>query len=104
RINLAHAAIYLSLAPKSNAAICAIDEALREVREGDARTVPDHLRDRHRPGAEEYPKYKYPHAYPGAQVEQQYLPDGLQGRRYYRPEPDSAGENPSESGPGGDRS
>ena len=87
RINLAHAAIYLALAPKSNAAYLAIDEALADVREGEARQVPDHLRDRHRPGADSYPAYRYPHDYPGATVEQQYLPDGLAGRRYYRPKP-----------------
>ena len=50
-----------------------------------ARLVPDHLRDRHRPGADAYPAYQYPHDHPGARVEQQYLPDGLVGRRYYRP-------------------
>jgi len=85
RINLSHAAIYLALAPKSNAAYLAINEALREVREGAAGAVPDHLRDRHRPGADEYPAYKYPHDHAGAVVEQQYLPEGLRGRRFYRP-------------------
>jgi len=95
RINLAHAAIYLALAPKSNAAYVAIDEALRDIREGRAERVPDHLRDRHRPGAEGYPPYLYPHDHPGARVEQQYLPDGLVGKRYYRPqEGPSDGEEP----------
>jgi len=104
RINLSHAAIYLALAPKSNAAYLAIDEALRDVREGESRLVPDHLRDRHRPGAEEYPAYKYPHDFPGAQVRQQYLPDGLTGHRYYRPEADDAAEGPSAGDPSPDRS
>ncbi|PKQ20368.1 MAG: AAA family ATPase [Actinobacteria bacterium HGW-Actinobacteria-6] len=85
RINLAHAVVYLALAPKSNAAYVAINEALTEVRQGPARAVPDHLRDRRRPGADEYPAYKYPHGYPGATVEQQYLPDGLEGTRFFRP-------------------
>ena len=85
RINLAHAVIYLALAPKSNAAYLAVDEALAEVRQGPAREVPSHLRDRHRPGADEYASYKYPHDYPGSRVEQQYLPDGLVDRRFYRP-------------------
>ncbi|MBE0475795.1 MAG: replication-associated recombination protein A [Coriobacteriia bacterium] len=84
RINLAQAAAYLALAPKSNAAIVAIDSALAEVREGPARPVPDHLRDRHRPGADRYPAYRYPHDCPDARVEQQYLPDGLVGRRFWR--------------------
>lgn len=92
RINLAHAAIYLALAPKSNAAYRAIDSALAEVREGAVRAVPDHLRDRHRPGAESYPAYKYPHDHPGARVAQQYLPDGLEGRRFFKPIDGSADE------------
>lgn len=91
RIPLAHAAIYLACAPKSNAAYLAIDEALRDVREGESRLVPDHLRDRHRPGADEYPAYKYPHDFPDARVEQQYLPDGLAGTKYYRPKGAAAG-------------
>ncbi len=85
RISLAHAAIYLALAPKDNAAYLAIDGALADVREGEARAVPDHLRDRHRPGADRYPAYRYPHDDPSGWVEQQYLPEGLEAKRYYRP-------------------
>ncbi|MBN2839580.1 MAG: replication-associated recombination protein A [Coriobacteriia bacterium] len=87
RITLSHAAIYLALAPKSNAAYLAIDEALHDLREAAAERVPDHLRDRHRPGSDRYPAYLYPHDFPGARVDQQYLPDGLVGKRYYRPTP-----------------
>ncbi len=105
RINLAQAAIYLALAPKSNAAIVAIDAALREVREGPARAVPDHLRDRHRPGAEDYAPYSYPHAYAEGWVAQQYLPDGLTDARFYRPgsrgwEADRVGERPDREAEG----
>lgn len=78
RINLAQAAIYLALAPKSNAAEAGIDAALNEVRNGPSRNVPDHLRDRHRPGSENYGEYKYPHSYPSGWVSQRYLPDGLE--------------------------
>ena len=85
RINLAQAAIYLALAPKSNAAEAGIDAALAEVRHGPARAVPDHLRDRHRPGSENYGTYRYPHSYPSGWVEQQYLPDGLSRGCFYRP-------------------
>ena len=85
RINLAQAAIYLSLAPKSNAAEAGIDAALDEVRNGPARAVPDHLRDRHRPGSEDYGRYKYPHSYPAGWVDQQYLPDGLERGCFYHP-------------------
>ncbi len=86
RINLSQAAIYMALASKSNVAIRAIDGALREVREGPARTVPPHLRDAHYRGAEELGRgvgYEYPHAYRDARVEQRYLPEGLEGRRFF---------------------
>jgi len=85
RINLAQAAVYLALAPKSNAAYLAIDAALAEVRSGPARAVPSHLRDRHRPGAEDYGRYLYPHDSPDGVVDQRYLPEGLEPGCFYRP-------------------
>lgn len=85
RINLAQAAVYLALAPKSNAAEAGIDAALSEVRNGPARAVPDHLRDRHRPGSQDYGVYRYPHDYPGGWVDQRYLPEGLERGCFYHP-------------------
>ena len=87
RINLAQAAIYNCLAPKSNAAEMGIDAALEEVRRGPRREVPAHLRDRHRPGSDEYGPYLYPHNYPAGWVEQRYLPDGLERGAFYTPGP-----------------
>ena len=87
RINLAQAAVYLALAPKSNASYSAIDSALEEVRTGPARAVPNHLRDRHRPGADAYGPYRYPHGFEDAYVEQQYLPDGVQRGAFFTPSP-----------------
>ncbi len=87
RINLAQAAIYMALAPKSNAAISAIDAALEEVRTGPARRVPNHLRDRHRPGSDTYGPYLYPHSYPDGWVDQGYLPEGLDSARFFEPSP-----------------
>ena len=87
RINLAQAVIYMCLAPKSNAAEAGIDAALAEVRSGPRREVPNHLRDRHRPGSDEYGDYLYPHNYPQGWVEQQYLPDGLERGAFYNPGP-----------------
>ncbi len=87
RINLAQAVIYMCLAPKSNAAEASIDAALAEVRNGPRREVPNHLRDRHRPGSEEYGAYLYPHNYPKGWVDQQYLPDGLEHGAFYTPGP-----------------
>ncbi len=85
RINLAQAVIYMTLAPKSNAAEAGIDAALAEVRRGPKRDVPNHLRDRHRPGADSYGPYLYPHDFPGHWVEQRYLPDGLESGCFYQP-------------------
>ncbi len=81
---LAQAATYIALAPKSNSA-CGIFDARAEVRNGPVRSVPDNLRDRHRPGSEAYGQYKYPHDYPGGWVDQQYLPDGLERGAFYKP-------------------
>jgi putative ATPase len=87
RINLAQAAVYMALAPKSNASYLAIDAALDDVRKGPARAVPDHLRDRHRPGAESYGPYRYPHDFPDDWVDQRYLPDGLDEGAFFRAGP-----------------
>ena len=87
RINLSQAAIYLALAPKSNAAYKAVDAALDDVRRDGNQPPPAHLRDASYRGAKELGHgtgYKYPHA-DGGWVEQRYLPDKLSGRRYYVP-------------------
>lgn len=85
RINLAQAAIYNALAPKSNACEAAIDAALADVRSSGQREVPAHLRDRHRPGSDEYGPYLYPHDYPEGWVEQRYLPEGLDRGAFWKP-------------------
>jgi putative ATPase len=98
RINLAQAAVYLSLAGKSNASYEAIDAALADVRREGNEPPPPHLRDASYRGAGELGHgegYQYPHRH-GGWVAQQYLPDRLVGRRYYSPkagtELDMAGE------------
>lgn len=88
RINLAQATIHLATAPKSNAVITAIDEALADVKAGGARPVPLHLRDGHYGGAAQFGHgvgYVYPHDVEFSVAAQQYLPDELEGRTYYRP-------------------
>ena len=84
RLNLAQGAVYMALAPKSNASYQGLNAAMAEVKNGPARKVPDHLRDRHRPGADDYGRYLYPHDYPGAWVDQQYLPDGLSKGAFFK--------------------
>jgi putative ATPase len=88
RINLAHAVIHLSLAPKSNAVITAIGEAVGDVKKGLAGPVPAHLREAHYQGAAKLGHgvgYRYAHDYPGGVVAQQYAPDAVRDREYYRP-------------------
>lgn len=88
RIILAEAVVHLATAPKSNAAYGAINAAIKDVRDGKVGTIPNHLRDgsvwaSRQTGAGE--GYKYAHDYPGHIVNQQYLPDELEGTRYYEP-------------------
>ncbi|AEF93788.1 AAA ATPase central domain protein [Desulfotomaculum nigrificans CO-1-SRB] len=87
RIPIAQCIIYLATAPKSNSVICAIDQALADIKNKPIGRVPPHLRDTHYRGAKElgHTGYKYPHNYPGHYVEQQYMPDNLQGTVYYQP-------------------
>ena len=85
RINLSQAALYMALAPKSNAAYKAIDAAMADVEKRGNEPPPPHLRDTNYRGAKELGHgagYKYPHAF-GGWVEQQYLPDALRGASYF---------------------
>jgi putative ATPase len=87
-LNLAQAAVYLALAPKSNASHKGLAAARAEVRENGAKAPPDYLRDAHYPGAAKLGRgtgYRYPHEEPGGVSEQQLLPDGLEDRRFYTP-------------------
>ena len=84
RLILAHAAIYMACAPKSDACTRAIGEATRDVREGRTLPVPDHLRDPNSSGADRAgrPRYISPHRDPDGAAEQAH-PGGA--RRYYHP-------------------
>ena len=83
QINLAQTAVYMALAPKSNRSYEALLAAQADIENGPARAVPDHLRDRHRPGSEDYGKYVYPHGRPDDWVPQQYLPDDLERGAFF---------------------
>ena len=88
QLNLAHAVIALALAPKSNAVITAIGEASADVRAGKIGRVPPHLRDAHYGGAKKLghgTTYAYAHDDPRGVVPQQYAPDPVRDRTYYRP-------------------
>jgi putative ATPase len=77
RIPLAQAALYIAMAPKSNASYAGIDKALTSVREGRLSPVPSHLQSAGYKGAARLGKgigYKYPHDYKGGHMDQNYLP------------------------------
>ena len=78
RIPLAKTVIELALSPKSNSAYEAINLALKAIENGNIGKVPPHI------NAQAF-DYKYPHNYPNNYVVQQYLPDELKGRKYYKP-------------------
>lgn len=88
RIILAQAVIYIATAPKSNAAIMAIDKAMETVKDQTTAPVPSHLQDAHYKSAGKLGHgigYKYSHDYPNHYVRQQYLPDTLVGTQFYEP-------------------
>lgn len=88
RLSLAHAAIYLCCAPKSNSVIKAVDAAISDVRSKEIGTVPNHLRDSSFRGAKQLGHgegYVYPHGFQENYVKQQYLPDKLTGTSYFVP-------------------
>lgn len=84
---LAHAAIYVTTAPKSNAVTNAIYAAMNTVRERKTGLVPPYLRDAHYEGSKElgHVGYLYPHDFPGHFVKQQYLPDEIRDEKFYEP-------------------
>lgn len=88
RIPLSVAIVELCLSPKSNTAYKALDAALADVRSGKNGDVPSHLKDSHYAGAKELGRgttYQYPHHYDGGWIDQQYLPEKIKNRQYYKP-------------------
>jgi putative ATPase len=90
RYALAQAAIYLALAPKSNAAGRALGAASRHVREHGAASVPAWLRSGPMAGlrsvGQDRGDYEDPHAHPGHLSSQELLPEGVAGARFYEPD------------------
>ncbi|WP_320968296.1 replication-associated recombination protein A [Hungatella hathewayi] len=88
QIILSQAVTYVASAPKSNAACNAVFEALEAVRSSKTMPVPVHLQDAHYKGAAKLGHgqgYLYAHDFPNHYVKQQYLPDGMEERVFYRP-------------------
>ena len=78
RIPLAVMVIDLALSPKSNTAYLSLDAALSDIEKGNTGNVPNHIKT-------SAIGYKYPHDYPHAYVKQQYLPDNIKNREYFKP-------------------
>ena len=90
RIPLAEATIYLANSPKSNSAYMAINEALHTVEHDTTnRPVPLHLRNAPTKLMDKLgygQGYKYAHDYEGHWVEQEFMPAGMEGRKFYTPQ------------------
>ena len=78
RIPLSEIVIEMSLSPKSNSAITAIDKVLADIETGHCGNIPEHIRITAN-------GYKYPHDYPNSIVKQDYLPVNLRNKHYYIP-------------------
>jgi len=88
RIILAQATTYLALAPKSNSVYNAINEAIADVQKGDAGAIPMHLRDGSLKASRDTGAgkgYKYAHDFDEGVASQQYLPENLKNKTYYKP-------------------
>ena len=78
RIPLGTIVTEMALSPKSNSAHVALDMALEDIQNGSTGNLPEHLKTNS-------PLYKYPHDYPNSWVKQQYLPDRIKNKKYYKP-------------------
>ena len=78
RIPLGTIVCEMALSPKSNTAHIAFDMALADIEAGSTGNLPPHIKT-------DSDTYKYPHNYPGAYVVQQYLPDKIKNKKYYKP-------------------
>ena len=88
QIILSEAAMYIACAPKSDACVKAIGEAMSEVERSGDLPIPPHLQDAHYKGAAKLGHgtgYLYPHEYKNNYVKQQYLPYELNGKEFYHP-------------------
>lgn len=87
KLPIAEAIILMATAPKSNSACMAIDAALEDIKSCDALDFPRHLQNVHYDGKGAKvvgQHYLYPHDFPNHYVKQQYLPDALADRVYYK--------------------
>ena len=90
RIPLSQCTIYLASSPKSNSAYLAIDAALQQAARDELRAVPLHLRNAPTSLMQQLgysDGYKYAHDYPGHFADLEFMPEGLEGKKFYEPQP-----------------
>jgi putative ATPase len=83
RLPLAYAVVELACSPKSNSTYTAINEALEDLESLESMAIPAHILNKELK-SDKY-EYKYPHDYPNDYVKQQYMPNELLGKVYYKP-------------------
>lgn len=88
RLPLSVIVIEMALSPKSNSALLAIDKALDDIEKGKGGNLPLHLKNTYSFDPKQK-GYLYPHDYPDAWVNQQYLPDTIKDAKYYYPKDSS---------------
>ena len=80
--------VEMALSPKSNSTYLAIHAAMKDIEEGRSGSLPLHLKNTFSFDPNQG-SYKYPHDYPGAWVDQQYLPDKIKNAKYWIAKPTS---------------
>ncbi len=83
RLPLAYAVVELACSPKSNSTYTAINEALEDLESLESMAIPPHILNKELKSGKY--EYKYPHDYPNDYVKQQYMPNELLGKVYYKP-------------------
>lgn len=83
RLPLAYAIVDLATSPKSNSTYLGIDEAIVDLDNLTSMSIPPHILNKELKSGKY--EYKYPHDYPKGFVKQQYMPDELLGKKYYKP-------------------
>jgi putative ATPase len=83
RLPLAYAIVDLATSPKSNSTYLGINEAIEDLDNLTSMSIPPHILNKELKSGKY--EYKYPHDYPMGYVKQQYMPDELLGKKYYKP-------------------
>lgn len=83
RLPLAYAVVDLATSPKSNSTYTAINDAIKDLDNLTSMSIPPHILNKELKSGKY--EYKYPHDYEGGYVKQQYMPDELLGKTYYKP-------------------